>query len=249
VTLVDQGQLYHRHDRADARLGRNLWLDARSLAYRVEGDPDLMALRLRSVRWDRVLPVLDQGDLGACTGYAGTGMLGTAPYWWQVGQYVVPQDAGHASRFAVKLYSDATKVDPWPGQYPPDDTGSSGLAVCKVLKTRGTITGYRWATSARGLVRLLQDGPVMMGMPWHSAFFEPDRSGFIDNGQWWTSGVAGGHEVEVVAVDVNERDLSASVLTCVNSWGSSWGDAGRFRMRVGTYERLRGVDLKQFVVD
>ena len=38
----------------------------------------------------------------------------------------------NAEGFAVKLYEDATVVDGYPGEYPPDDTGSSGLAICKV---------------------------------------------------------------------------------------------------------------------
>jgi C1A family cysteine protease len=36
------------------------------------------------------------------------------------------------------------------------------------------------------------------------------------------------------------------VITYVNSWGSNWGDSGRFRMRLRTYEQLTGVDLKQY---
>ncbi|MGH3784259.1 MAG: hypothetical protein ACRDRO_27470 [Pseudonocardiaceae bacterium] len=65
-------------------------------------------------------------------------------------------------KFAVMLYSDATRVDPYPGSYPPSDTGSSGLAICKILASRGTIRGYQGARSADGFLTLLQAGPVRL---------------------------------------------------------------------------------------
>ena len=34
----------------------------------------------------------------------------------------------------------------------------------------------------------------------------------------------------------------------LGSWGDNWGDAGRFRMRLRTYEQLNGVDLKQYSI-
>ncbi len=251
MTLVDSGQVYRRYEQdPGGRLGRHLWLDSRSLAYAMEGDLELMALRPRDRLWDRIVPIMDQGSLGACTGFAGTGALGTQPYYSAAGHRALPTPAsGTPEEYAVNLYADATHADAWPGEYPPQDTGSSGLAICKVLKQRGTITGYRWAISARGLLRLLQDGPVLMGMPWYSSFFEPNGSGFIDARRWQTSGLAGGHEVEIVGCDIDENDLSQTVLTCANSWSRSWGDSGYFRLRLGTYERLRGVDLKQYVID
>lgn len=252
--LLDTGQLYFKYEevvRTGARLGRNLWLDGRSLAHMIENDVHEMGKPLAGQSWERVLAVLDQGHLGSCTGNAGTGALGTQPFYDAVGREVLPSaaDAAEAEKFAVQLYSDATVIDGYPGSYPPDDTGCSGLAICKVLKGRGTVTGYRWARSAYGLLRLLQSGPVLQGMPWYNAFFEPDPGGFIDsNPNWTSSGVAGGHEVEAVAVELDSADAFDSVITYVNSWGTGWGDAGRFRMRLRTYEQLSGIDLKQYVI-
>lgn len=252
--LLEEGQLYHRFEEKPhegMRLGRHEWLDSRSLAYMVENDVKEMSKPLSDQAWERVLAILDQGKLGSCTGNAGTGALGTQPFYDQVGKKVLPaaDDPAACEEFAVQLYGDATVVDGYPGTYPPDDTGSSGLAICKVLKARGTISRYRFARSSYGLLQLLQNGPVLQGMPWYEAFFEPDKDGYIDsNSNWPSSGVAGGHEVEAIGVQLDTGDAFNSTITYANSWGTGWGLGGQFKMRLRTYEQMNGIDLRQYVV-
>ncbi|MDT5014694.1 MAG: hypothetical protein QOD39_854, partial [Mycobacterium sp.] len=155
--LLERGILYQKYEEEQhegMRLGRNQWLDGRSLAYMVENSAEQMGRTYHSVQWERRLAILDQGQLGSCTGNAGTGALGTEPFYDAVGKDVLADaaDAAANEEFAVQLYSDATALDPYPGTYPPDDTGSSGLAICKVLKARRTIRAYRWARTAYGLL-------------------------------------------------------------------------------------------------
>jgi hypothetical protein len=253
--LLSEGSLYRRYaeqQRPGQRLGRHQWLDGRSLAFMVENSAAAMSGSLTSQLWDRVLPILDQGDLGSCTGNAGIGALGTQPFLDAVGRSALGDsidDPVAAEKLAVDLYSDATKVDAFPGVYPPVDEGSSGLAICRVLRTSGTIGGYRWARTAHGFLRLLQSGPVLQGMPWYNAFFHPDDEGFIDGDpRWRSSGLGGGHEVEAIGVELDEDDVFNSAIVYCNSWGTRWGVDGRFRMRLRTYEQLDGIDLKQYIV-
>ena len=253
--LLDHGLLYHKFDHTvrDGRgLGRNLWLDARSLDFMVENSLEDMSRPLYDQEWKRVLVILHQGTLQSCTGHAGIGALGTQPFYGAVGREILPPPNNRrlAEKLAIQLYADSTRVDAFPGVFPWKDNGSSGLAVCKVLKSRGTIQGYRWARTAFGLLQLLQDGPVLQGMTWHRAFNEPDKDGFIDSHRIWpASRVDGGHEVVAVGVELDRQDPLNSTVVYENSYGTSWGDEGRFRMRLRTYEQLDEVDLKQFIVD
>jgi hypothetical protein len=240
MALVHQGVVTRRFEPQDPRLGRHVHLDARSLAYTVERDLGAMCTPIKARHWPRVIPIQDQGQTGSCTGHAGTSALGTAPLWDLTGHTLLSaRDNGEDEVYALDLYEEATRNDPFPGSYPPTDTGSDGLTVAKVLRTRGTIGSYSHATSAQGLLVALQHGPVMLGLPWYNAFFTPDRDHFIDMKGWGRSGVAGGHEVLICGLDPNHRDAAGSVLTVANSWSTSWGDAGYFRMRLATWTLLR----------
>jgi hypothetical protein len=199
-----------RYKPSDPRLGRHVLHDSRSLQYQVEPRD---AATLKSVRHMRRIPILDQGQLGSCTGNAAVGVLGTDPF-----VTTVPSVGALTEAFAVKVYSDATKLDPYGGTYPPTDTGSDGLSVAKVLKNLGLISGYQHATSLAAVLTALQDKPVIVGTKWLSSMFTPASDGRINI----SGSNEGGHEYEIDEIDVENRRLWMD-----QSWGQSFGLQGR----------------------
>lgn len=253
-------------------LGRHLVLDPRSLAYRrpYDGQP------IKPVEWAPKVSVLDQQDLlaqgirtsqlapgvadvdalGSCTANAATAALSVlldADACTAAGLDVT--DAAQAEEWAIGLYADATRQDEWLAeQWPSDDCGSSGLGVAKALKARGLIDQYGHATTAEQLCTLLQTGPVLMGVPWYQAWFEPTTpSALLDDiTDWRNSPLAGGHEVAVVALEAVQQnsagdlDYARTIIRVRNSWSASWGDSGCFRMSLAVYQTLRDqIDLVQ----
>lgn len=212
-------------------LGRLVEHDPRSLAY---AHPVLPKSAIQDADWTRRAPILDQGQLGSCTGSAATGALGTDSAGRTAATTVTIGTSGAAASrglftagdhqldeaFAVALYSLATVLDGIPGQYPPTDTGSSGIGVAKALKAVGLATGYTHAFSLAALNTALQTGPVIIGIPWLNSMFNTAADGRILVDQ--ASGVAGGHELEIAQYDAM---LGEYWLT--NSWGTTWGDQGR----------------------
>lgn len=210
-------------------LGRHVEHDPRSLAYAAGVLPKAA---IQPVDWTRRIPVLDQGQLGSCTGNAGVGLLGTDSAARRgLTSVTITAAAAKASRgrftagehvldeaFAVALYSLASVLDSVPGQYPPEDTGSSGLGVGKALQALGLAVSYSHAFSVAALDSALQSGPVMIGIPWVESMFTPTPDGriLVDPG----SGAAGGHEIEL------NRYTSSGSYWVTNSWGPCWGIDG-----------------------
>jgi hypothetical protein len=203
-------------NRTDPRLGRNVRHDPRSWAYAFSA-VDISTLS--SVRHYSQIPTLDQGKLGSCTGNAATKCLSYAPFWSEPDvQDVIGNDAIADEQYAVGVYSDATKIDSYPGEYPPSDTGSDGLSVATVLKNRGLISGYQHAFSFDALATALAEQPVIVGTEWRQNMFDPAP----DGRQTITGAVAGGHEY-----CLDELDVENQRVWMQNSWGDSWGVSGR----------------------
>jgi hypothetical protein len=252
VSLVTNGVQLHRFDENvhdGMRLGRHAELDARSLQFTVQE-----AKIIKPAEWLPAIPTLDQGNLGSCVGNAGTYALSALDRAnlaavTLAGKSLSPTDAALNEQFAVELYHESTINDGYPGTYPPDDTGSSGLGACKSLAKAKLIARYTWATSLRQLATLLQTRGVIMGWPWYESWFQPDNHGFVDHGNWQASGVAGGHELYFEALEAwDDNDLSKVVFRFHNSWNDSWGDHGCGRITGATYNTLRTqVDAKQYV--
>lgn len=201
----------------DKRLGRHINHDPRSRNYAFKAGV------VKTVRHERRSLVLDQGDLGSCTGNAATGALGTDPF--------TTTSVSLDETLAVKLYGEATAIDSYPGTYPPEDTGSDGLSVAKACQKRGLISGYQHAFSLDAALTALQDYAVITGVSWYSSFDQPDANGLVK----LTSDayVRGGHEFEVIGCNISTRLVEA-----VNSWGTGWGVNGHFFFSFDDWTRL-----------
>jgi hypothetical protein len=205
------------------RLGRHVEHDPQSRAFSAG------TAAIESVRHRRHGDAFDQGDLGSCTGNAMAGVLMTEPFWIR-GRKLTEDDA-------VGLYKAATKLDRIRGKYPPDDTGSSGLAVMKAAVKAKYIAGYAHTFSLNQLLGSLTLRPGILGINWYDSFDGPRPDGecrFTGSAK-----VRGGHEVELFGIDAARKRV-----WCYNSWGPAWGGRkdGTFYFSWATLERLLGED-------
>jgi hypothetical protein len=201
------------------RLGRHVEHDPRSRSFSAG------TAAVKTVRYKRHGAPFQQGDLGSCTGNAMAGVLMTEPLWVS-GRNLTEADA-------VKLYKAATTLDNIPGSYPPNDTGSSGLAVMKAAVKAKYIVGYAHAFGLDQLLGSLSLKPGIMGINWYNSFDSPKPDGECP----LTAGakVRGGHEVQMFGIDVAKKRV-----WCYQSWGPTWGGLknGTFYFSWKTLERL-----------
>jgi hypothetical protein len=114
-------------------LGARLHKDPRSRAY----PHPVKTTAPQTVTWAHYGPVLDQGQVGSCTGNGPVQLLNSAPWHkpW------TPYLDEHAARV---WYGENTRNDPFPGEWLPDDTGSSLTAAMETGRRRGYWSRYSW---------------------------------------------------------------------------------------------------------
>lgn len=204
-------------------LGRHVNHDPRSRNF--EAVPE--ATTVRTKMHIATAPVLSQGQLSSCTGNALAQCLNTRSF--DAARQGVRPTGYLQENDALSLYSEATILDSFPGSWPPEDTGSDGLSVCKVGVNQGYLTGYRHTFSFDAFLLALMDTPVLVGTSWTHDMFHPTPGGFVQA----TGDVLGGHEY--LALGVNTE---AQYVVFLNSWGAGWGRAGRFGMRFADVKTL-----------
>ena len=161
----------------DVRLTRIPFFDPKSWEYKVR---DLFArdAPLKSKTW-RCMKYLDQGNEGACTGFAVSHEL--------IAQPAVMRKGIDATFARESIYWEAQKIGRWDGgAYPGADPfmeGSSVLAAMKVAKSLGYIEEYRWAFGIEDVKKAISEiGPVVLGVSWYEGMYDPHACGMYSSG-------------------------------------------------------------------
>lgn len=216
------------------KLGRNIAHDAMSVHYRPR------RAKIASAVFPRFTPILDQGQIGKCTCEAAGGILGTAPFWPTVASALQTtlSEESTADEWTSALYHDETELEDPTDAFPPNDPGGSGLFVSKVLKARGLVAGYTHALGLQEALGALTLSPGLLGIPWYNSMFDAATDGTIKVDP--TSGLAGGHELLIREIDVTVDSAGdpSGWVWLDNSWGSSWGAAGRGKLSVSDFDYL-----------
>lgn len=205
-------------EQKDPRLGRNKVHDERSRGFAALAPIDKSTWHTRTLRVYDPLPNPNQ-TIGNCTGTSKCSQLNT------VGNRVTGRVLNMA--WALALYHRNTQLDPFPGEYPPDDTGSSGLASAKSAIELGLGGRYEWEfRGADGVAQnIMQGRPMSVGTYWYDGMFSPDRNGLIKP----TGAVAGGHQYLIHGYNKSKDTL---VGRC---W---WGSFKTFNIRRGDLDML-----------
>jgi len=201
---------------AGQRLGRHVLHDPRSRNFQAERAPAITSVTHQASG----LP-LNQGQIGSCTANALCGALDSAPDF----NGGTPLNENNA----VALYEKETALEGKP--FPPNDPGGTGLMVCKAAKDMGLISSYSHAFGVEHALQALVLRPVITGINWYTSFDTPDANGLVAIAPGAT--VRGGHEIVADGIDADNQ-----LVWLWNSWGTTWGQQGRFCMAFDTWDQL-----------
>jgi hypothetical protein len=204
--------------KVDSGLGREISKDKKDSNYLISNHLQLTAPPITQRYWDDSVWAGDQGNTPQCVGYAWA-------HWIEDGP--VLHAGSHPVVNPTTIYTEAQKVDEWPGE---NYDGTSVRGGAKYLKNAGKISSYLWAFDLTTMVNtVLTTGPVVVGTNWYYNMFYPDRNGLIRIG----GGLAGGHAYEVNGVDKVKQQFRIK-----NSWGKSWGVQGHAYISFNDMSRL-----------
>ncbi len=166
-------------------------------------------------RYLRTGATLDQGATSSCVGHAWVAFLMAAP--------TMTKDVN-----PFWLYRAAQDYDEWPGH---NYDGSSVRGGAKYLQQEGRLSSYVWAFEAQTVADFILGGhgSVVAGTNFYDQMFRPDKHGFVQP----FGRIVGGHAYLAVGYS-----RTRGVFRFLNSWGTAFGDKGRFWMLGEHVDRL-----------
>lgn len=193
-------------------LDRRIEFDPRSRAFPISAVlPDKP---LRSYTWRHVQ--LDQGQEGACVGFAVTMEAAARPKPFFGDPVRQPPDPIVINGIARQNYLAAQYEDRFEDTPPAE--GTSVLAGMKIGKKVGYWDEYRWslgpggAAAARDVALSILSGPVVMGSWWWTGMFQADGNGYLN----LTGQREGGHAWLITSYNVKRN-----AFWTPNSWGGA----------------------------
>jgi hypothetical protein len=185
-------------------------------------------LSLPDVGWKPLLGALNQRDVGACTGFAALQCRLTSRWTWTGTTNIEALDL-----IALGIYSGATKRDPYPGSWPPKDTGSGGEWALDEAITQGYFAGYTTISTFEELQGALQKQPCIAGTDWPEGYFAPDRCGAVKK----VGPIVGGHEWVIEGIRYETKQVLGR--TSWDDFGVDWdGKSGFFWVTFGDFNSL-----------
>lgn len=162
---------------------------------------------------------LDQGDTPHCVGFGWAGWVDATP---------VPGIYQNADAHA--LYYECKVID---GE-PRAETGSTVRSGALAVRARGRLAAFAFARNTAEIDDWVNNhGSVVVGTNWTEDMFHPDADGYVRP----TGAVAGGHCY--LLLDVLD---SEDAYLFQNSWGSAWGNSGRFKIKRSDFAGLLDTD-------
>lgn len=206
--------------------------------------PVRRAVRKKNVTHTLAAPHLNQDDIGSCEGDTAAEFFNCAKAirnrqaFWR-GRGLPPTKGFNTRQYlkqinALDLYSLATTKDNdgIPGEYPPEDTGTSGVGIAKAMQERGGIERYNWTFTFNDFLAALQTQPIMLGTNWYDSMFEYDSNGFVIEPNFKAEPV-GGHAFLAFAQRWNYKDHPLAI-GCTNHW--VWDDNSPWGVRISSHD-------------
>jgi hypothetical protein len=215
-------------------------LDPRNDAYPVQAMLGIGSHLPRRPQVWQTAPVTNQGAEGACIGHGWTAEARAWPVPVDLTRVAAPLAKGwprDPDGFARRLYTEAQRRDPWPGEAPAY-SGTTVLAGAKAMQALGLIQRYHWTHDVEDLIdALIAHGPAVLSVDWRDQMYDAPggrldvagisvgRHCILANGYTPDSGLWGGHD-------------EAIMLT--NSWGPEWGEQGQAWVRKADLRNILG---------